>query len=413
MGRVEQVKVLAAALALRDFTVDEISGLSGVNTSTVRSVLKRNAKLVRRIDDHDDVVNFRRGRGRPANRWVVVDCDEVRRLANEIGSLPKFEPSYANVEADDWRSVAVAVAEDALTQVSDEADPMLRERLFSSARSSLFFAESGSSASNDVPWWRTEDSSFAVRARGVDALATLALLPADGSSTADVLRRTARDLAAAMLALPDRGEATYFAPFSQVLARSGEFAPMYALCASRQEPLYPLAGVWTEVVIPDFLVGVGRVLTQAWAEPLVNVSASMPVVVSSRKKMSAEVDQMIDSIKMMPRPAVVFGPLDDGSLIRKSGWAGASFIPVDEPPDDDRQNAIDSVVALIDRFSMGQVRAMGPRTSPTARERTAPVQRAPNRTVAAVARRRTARAGEAQRRTPGPQPGQRPQLPGH
>ena len=353
----EQLKVLVAALALREFTVDEISGLSGVNTSTVRSVLKRNAELFRRADargDRDDVANSQRGRGRPANRWVVVDCEKVRRLVDEMGALPKFEPSYANVEADDWRLVAVSVAEDALAQVSDESDPELQVRLLRSARSSLFFAESGDSLSNNVPWWQTEDSLLAVRARGVDALVNLAsLVPSQRGSSLDALSRTARRLAAAMLAVPDRAEATYFAPFSQILARSGRFAPMYALSAPEQEPLYQLADDWTEVEIPHFRVSVGRVLTQAWAEPLVNVSASMPVVISSRK-LNADMDQIIDGIKMISRPAVVFGPPDERRLIRKSGRVGASFIPVKEPLGDDRQYAIDSVVALIDRFSIGR-----------------------------------------------------------
>ena len=213
----EQLKVLVAALALREFTVDEISDLSGVNTSTVRSVLKRNAELFRRADargDRDDVANSQRGRGRPANRWVVVDCEKVRRLVDEMGALPKFEPSYANVGADDWRLVAVSVAEDALAQVSDESDPELQVRLLRSARSSLFFAESGDSLSNNVPWWQTEDSLLAVRARGVDALVNLAsLVPSQRGSSLDALSRTARRLAAAMLAVPDRAEATYFAPF--------------------------------------------------------------------------------------------------------------------------------------------------------------------------------------------------------
>ena len=350
----EQLKVLAAALALGDFTVDEISGLSGVNPSTVRSVLRRNHQLVRRADarsDRSDTKGSLRNRGRPLNRWTVVDADEIRRLVDEIGALPKFEPSYTDVDPDDWRSAAVSVAEDALAQLNDESDQFLQERLFSSARSSLLLAEEGISSPDGVPWWQAEDSPFAVRARGVDALAALAsTTTSECPAGPDLLWRTAQLVADAMHAAPDGREAAYFAPFSQVLAHSGEFAPLYALCTREQYPAFPFAGEWTEVAMADFHPTAGRLCTQAWAKPFVNVSAAMPIVVLSYE-MDDEVDQMINGIKTVPRPAAVLGRIHDGLLIKKSGWAGASYVPVDEPGHD-RQYAIDSVAALIERFSV-------------------------------------------------------------
>jgi hypothetical protein len=346
----EQLKVLAAALALQNFTVEEISGLSGVNIKTVRSVLQRNPELVRRADKRDDTASLRRGRGRPARRWVVVDSKETRRLVGEIGALPRFEPSYPSMDTEDRRSVAVAVAENALTQLSDEPDAMLRERLLSSARSSLFFAEKGGSQSSGVPWWQTEDSPFAVRARGVDSLAMLA---SQETTTVSALTSTAQDVAAAMLVSPDRPEATYFVPLSQILAQSGHFAPMFALSGSSDESLYEFADDWAEIETPRFRVGTGHLLTQAWAKALVNVSVSMPVVISAMK-FDSEVDQMIDGIKVMPRPALIFGPPGAGHLIRNSGRVGATFVPVEKSLDSSRQYAIESVAALIDRFSIGR-----------------------------------------------------------
>lgn len=346
----EQVKVLAAALALRDFTVEEISGLSGVNTKTVRSVLQRNPELVRRADKRDATVSVGRGRGRPANRWVVVDSKETRRLVGEIGALPRFEPSYPSMDADDRQSVAVAVAENALTQLSDEPDPMLRERLLSSARSSLFFAERRDSPSGSVPWWQTEDSPFAVRARGVDALAGLA---SQEVLTVSALTSTAQDVAAAMQAAPEKPEETYFAPFSQILAQSGNFAPMYAFSGSSNEALYEFADDWAEIEIPRFHVRAGHLLTQPWAMALVNVSNSMPVVISATK-FNAEVGRMFDGIKVLPRPALVFGPPGAAGLIRNSGRVGATFVPVEKTLGNNRQYAIESVAAVIDRFSIGR-----------------------------------------------------------
>jgi hypothetical protein len=93
-------------------------------------------------------------------------------------------------------------------------------------------------------------------------------------------------------------------------------------------------------------------MTQAWATSLVNVSSSMPIVVSSAAT-GALVDQVINSMKATPRPAMVFGSLREGGLITKSGLAGAPFVPVGKHSSD-RQHAIESVTALIDRFSVGR-----------------------------------------------------------
>ena len=357
----EQLKVLAAALALRTFTVDAVAGLSGVNPRTVRSVLSRNPELVCSVERQApaDAAGSQRGRGRPSRRWAVVDGDRVRRFIDEAGSLPRFEPDQLGADADDWQEVAVTVAENALAQAGSEPDETLRERLISSARSSLFFGDDDASPPGASPWWQADDSRFAVRARGVDALAHLADLTSprrvtvvDEHDMAGSLARTARHVAEAMQATPERGEETYFVPFSQILARSGEFAPMYALCDHDQEPGFPLAGEWTEVALRDFRVA-ARILTQKWAMPLVNVSSSMPVVVASRK---FAFDKLVTGVKMTPkRPAVVFGSLHHGGLIEKSGLIGASFVPVGKPGSD-RQPAIDSVVAVIDRFSAGRLR---------------------------------------------------------
>lgn len=67
----ERLKVLAAALALRTFTVEEIAGLSGVNPQTVRSVLGRNSALIRHLEGPApaEAADSQRGRGRPPRRW--------------------------------------------------------------------------------------------------------------------------------------------------------------------------------------------------------------------------------------------------------------------------------------------------------------------------------------------------------
>jgi hypothetical protein len=354
VGYVERLKVLAAALALRDFTVDEISGLSGVNTRTVSSVLQRSPSLFSRADAQtggESAVSAHSGRGRPPNHWTVVDGDQVRRLINESGALPRFEPRPASIGEGGWREVAVAVAEDALAQAASEPDEALQGRLIGSARSSLFLGNEATSQKEQAPWWEGEDSSFAVRARGVDALATLANLePAQHDKA---LGNASRQIADAMQAIPEHGEETYFAPFARILARSGEFAPLFAVCARDQEPGFPFAGSWTEVPLVGFQPTLARVVTQDWATPLVNVASSMPIVVSASVKTESMVDQVIVKMRVMPRPAMVFGSLNEHGLIEKSGLAGASFVPVGSHSLG-RQEAIESVAAVIDRFSAGR-----------------------------------------------------------
>ena len=358
----EQLKVLAAALALRSFTVEELSALSGVNPKTVHSVVRRNPALIGPADSPSSgpgTTGPRSGPGRPAKRLRVVDYDEARRLVREAEALTDYEPRRARADADELREAAVAVAEDALAKVVSEPDAARQERLIASARSSLYFGNEDGWSEKDAPWWKASESQFAVRARGVSALATLTDLAHADSGTAaesaartELLRSTAGDIAAAMQAAPPgRAEEIYFAPFAEVLAHSGEFAPLFAVCAPDQEPGFPLAGAWTEAEPADFHFNGGRVVTQPWAKSLVDVSISMPIVVSAETGLVS--NELFDTVNSTSRPALVLGPPHGGGLIRETGLIGATFLPVDESSTD-RKDAIHAVSKLIDRYSAGR-----------------------------------------------------------
>lgn len=341
----ERVKVLSAAAALRDFTVDELVALSGVNANSVRSVLKRSPEFVHRLGaTHDGQ------RGRPSTKWAIVDSATSSKLIAELNALsntevPRFEPRW-----DDRHEVAVSMAEDALSQVVEEGDLRIRRKIIKSAQFSLRISDHSSTA--DEPWWQDDSSSFAVRARGVDSLANLSTtLP--GEMSDDLLTTTALDIAAAMTAIPDRGDAVYFAPMSQVLADHGSFAPVFAV--GEYEPL-PLFGEhWTELHASGLELDAGRVLTQSWAEPLVGISAAMPMLFASSHgegtSSAVLIRELLGKIRTTSRPALVFGDVDQTELMRVSAVSGASFVPFDVHSSGDRQFAIDAVAAAIDRHA--------------------------------------------------------------
>lgn len=79
----ERTKVLAAALALREFTVNELAGLSGVNRHTVRTVLDRDRDIVEKLDSVAPA-----GPGRPPSKWRVRDSEATRQFTAELQSLP-------------------------------------------------------------------------------------------------------------------------------------------------------------------------------------------------------------------------------------------------------------------------------------------------------------------------------------
>ena len=245
-----------------------------------------------------------------------------------------------------------------MAKVVSEPDAARQERLIASARSSLYFGNEDGWSENDAPWWKASESQFAVRARGVSALATLTYLAhADSGTAAESAARTAstehsggyrrRDAGGPARA----GREIYFAPFAEVLAHSGEFAPLFAVCAPDQEPGFPLSGAWTEAEPADFHFNGGRVVTQPWAKSLVDVSISMPIVVSAETGLVS--NELFDTVDSTSRPALVLGPPHGGGLIRETGLIGATFLPVDESSTD-RKDAIHAVSNLIDRYSAGR-----------------------------------------------------------
>ena len=79
----EQMRILAAAVALRTFTVRELVAYTGASPDTVRSTLGRNKDQFA-VEQAPPT-----GPGRPLKRWTVLDPDairgQVRVLETEVG----------------------------------------------------------------------------------------------------------------------------------------------------------------------------------------------------------------------------------------------------------------------------------------------------------------------------------------
>lgn len=344
----EQVKVLSAALALREFTVDELSALSGVKQTSVRSVLNRNPELVHRTGAAQASE-----RGRPRTTWAIANSSASRKLAAEIDALAATEgsASLSSVEQRpstaapvDRRRVAVSGAERALSQFLDEQDVDVKREILTSAQVGLRYANDRTE-SPSRNWWRNDDSQMGVRARAVDSLATLAATPQMGLSD-ELLERTAGDVAAAMIATPTRGAALYFAPFAQVVAAHNTL-PAVLWISDRGNPPMRITNNWSLLRAGGVDLGDAHVRTQSWATPLLEVSAPLPMLLSSAGRNF--VSTLLARTRTVPRPTLVIGHSHETDLPLIAARWGASFVTMDWRSSKDFERAIDAVTASIDR----------------------------------------------------------------
>lgn len=153
----QQLRILAAALALGDFTAAELAAHSGVPLSSVRSTIGRDKrKRQSRVFSETGEVRDCDGRGRPGEIYTLTNPAAVRQDLDDIGlqaSLGGGEPrmdvtvgetqaalldaadaafEQALVTGGDDRRAALAAANDAIGSLLDatcgDAPPELRDR---------------------------------------------------------------------------------------------------------------------------------------------------------------------------------------------------------------------------------------------------------------------------------------------
>lgn len=353
----ERIKVLSAALSLREFTVDELAALSGVKPTTVQSVLTRSPSIVERTGSEGPG-----RRGRPSTKWAIVNPEAAAEITAGYNLPPsniKAQPPA--LSPDNLREIAIRAAEQALAQAADEHDPQRRRHILRSAQASLHVADDDT-PTTDEPWWNTDISPLAVRARAADALATLASTP-ENEVSEELLNTTATAIAAAISVMPERGDALYFAPLAKILAGRGALAPLFLFGAAPPLSL----GHWAllEAKVERF-----GLRTQSWAAPLAGVSCAMPLAVFSSTRYAVDVAitkerlaLVLDGCLALSRSAVVIANSERADLARESARHGAPFVPFDWESQADEQLAVQAVASIVERTTAGTHLA---RIAPTA-----------------------------------------------
>lgn len=349
----ERIKVLTAAMALGEFTVDELASFSGVKRSTVRSVLDRDSSIVEQLG-----TAVPDGPGRPSSRWAVKDSQATREFTASIQALAPRPAPPSPVSVNDQHEAVVSVAEDALTRIT-ERDPGMQRRILRSAQAALHLVDSdphAESTNTADPWWIDNDTHAAIRARAVDALATLSASP-DEQFTDKLLFETAQQVAAAMKAAPERGETAYFAPFTQILAGRGDLSPLLMVAVDLPPGLNLQR--WTELPAKE-TDPAARVLTQRWAAPLVDVIDSMPMLlVVAGATVSETYPQTLQLVKTWlehsrasATPALVMGDPRQVDLVRLAARFGAPFVPGEDwLSPEHRHIAAEAVSSTVERHT--------------------------------------------------------------
>jgi predicted NBD/HSP70 family sugar kinase len=216
MERLVRLKILAASVALREFTIPELVAYSGANENTVRSVVHRDSKLFepapgkvgeaasRWSGDETSLVNQlrSRARGRPATRWRVVDPEQIRQLVADLqGELAEAQQETirpaqrTEKNAHISRLAAMKVAEGAVLRAWEERDPELRRVLSRTAFNNLAKASPPSASDEAAPerlWWDasltdssapggSDEEALRWHARGIAMLARVIDAEAKGS----------------------------------------------------------------------------------------------------------------------------------------------------------------------------------------------------------------------------------------
>lgn len=354
----ERIKVLTAAMALREFTVAELASFSGVKRSTVRSVLDRDSDIIEQL-----AAEVPDGPGRPSSRWAVKDSQATREFTASIQALTPQPAPPSPVSVDDQHEAVVSVAEDALTRIADR-DPKMQRRILRSAQATLHLIDSDPhTASTDTAdqWWIDNDSLAAIRARAVDALATLAASP-DEQFTDKLLSETAQHVAAAMKAAPERGETAYFAPFTQILAARGDLSPLLMVAIDLPPGLN--LDRWTKLPAEE-TDPAALVLTQRWAAPLIDVMDSMPLLLvvagaETYPQTLQLVTHWLERSRASATPALVMGDPRQVDLVALAARFGAPFVPGEHwLSPEHRHVAAEAVSSTVGRHTIQTALRMG------------------------------------------------------
>ncbi|MGH3910523.1 MAG: hypothetical protein ACRDRM_06790, partial [Pseudonocardiaceae bacterium] len=141
-------RVLAAAAALRDFTVDELAAFCDEQPPAIVAILDGARNRVERTDGDDDP---------PVARWRVVDLDGLRRdlavraEASRSGGALARPRSFVAASS----TTRLLLVEQTLSECAAEVSAAKRRILVATAKNHLRQVVAGA-APGKRPWWSVE-----------------------------------------------------------------------------------------------------------------------------------------------------------------------------------------------------------------------------------------------------------------
>jgi tetratricopeptide (TPR) repeat protein len=314
----ERLRILAAAAALRVFTVAELCAFAGANADTVRSVLRRDAELFEPVPAASDG-----NPGRPAKRWKIKGLDRVREEIRELEKV--FQPASVEgrIERDPDEDVFVAIgsAEDAILDSwgADAQDRVVpAQTAIAALRAARRMMRDSAIAPSDLLHRRADD---------IEVFAKLACADASGDTIGT------EDLHRAAVALSDLAEVAperipqFLLGLGSIAVRNGQLLPVALVVSQQHEPVDVVSALdaqsWVEV---QPLAGAGyRVWFQRWAAPLAEHHVIAGAIVEDATDEC--LDAALSEAAIWPGPTVVVSKSYSEDRVRRVSEAGAFFLP--------------------------------------------------------------------------------------
>ncbi len=317
----ERLRILAAAVALREFRADELCAFAGANAETVRSVLRRDTEIF-------DVISTetKGGPGRPANRYRVKDPARIRKEIRELeraiepaGLRTRVRPER---DTDEDRLIAVASAEDAVLDSWRSEEPGERAVLAQTALAAL----GGARRMTPEDAVRADDP-LRRRADDVEVFAQLAHAEARGESIGtEELHRAATALSDLAEVAPKR-TFQFLLGLSATAVRNDQLLPLALALSQSRKPIDSIstldANAWVEAAT---LEDTGYVLwSQRWAAPLAEHRLFAGMVVQDYGAES--LDAPLVRLSEWRAPTVVLSERHSPDVVRNVSESGAFFLP--------------------------------------------------------------------------------------
>lgn len=315
----ERLRILAAAAALREFTVGELCAFAGANADTVRSVLRRDAELFEIAPAKADGTP-----GRPSNRWRVKELDRIREEIHELEQvleLPRLQ-TQPERDSEEDRLIAVASAEDAVLDAWGTEESGERVVLAQTALAAL-----GAARRMTPEEIVTEDDPLRRRADDIEVFAQLAHTEAHGEAIGtDDLYRASTALSDLAEVAPER-TGQFLLGLSATAVRNGQLLPLALAISQQHKPIDAISTLdaksWIEAARlenTDYVIW-----SQRWAAPLAEHRLFAGTIVDDSSEEGLEAH--LSSVSEWLGPTVVVSRHQNLDRVRLVSEAGAYFLP--------------------------------------------------------------------------------------